>query len=998
MATELTSRFSAASPVSCVQGRYGELIVVQGNGITPARWSGSGAATDAGMVAPTAAPTIATLGSTQYYVARVDVTKPGDCYYAAPAVTFSTPSAQPAENLPAKALAYLGQASVTEVRMSAGGKHYSEQPSATLSSTYGSGESLLAVLDGAPTTYPADSDPYTGITEWKIVQAPDYLDESGTDDYETWYRVRNGSRDLTAAAGSNSASSGGSIAPYGGTINCNSTGYPNTLPYTAAVSAGTPTHAATLRVTFSGARFGCSASIVGGGSTNIWYGARTLVSVKTLKYGAGYASDAVVTVRIPSGSGNADRDIIIEGYPTGSSRNTAAPRYSVKEVKFANDPASLTTPPAQLKGSNYLVAPAIQITSTSGFGAYATCTVAGGKLDTLTLINGGGGYKTPPTVTAVSGGAEVFPVVRPHLRGVYQCYYRFIDATAESSGGPIPSNLSPVTEFDAGEGKGGITWTFAKPTGRATKAELWRSTADQATTLYRVATVPAGTSPGTELTFADYLTDEELRDADRAEYAAMPIVLPNGEVNANRFTPPPASKSAVVCFQDRYWYGVDTSGTEPNTIYYSEIDEPESVPVINELIVQQNSRGADAVTAMVPFGPTMLVMQQRHCFSLTFAKQPAIDAQVFPLAYRGCLSQRCWDIHDGVCYVLDQYGVYSVTPQGDVQPLSQPIDNIFRTEIAFDKAKWCFVAVDATQKVARAFVAFKADNSDGYPTRALCYSLDSKAWWVERYPQRISCATQTTLTNGDYRCVYGGESGVMLLGEGCVDIGRGAIRTVTVTNAGSGYITPPTVTATGGVGAEFLAVLNGSGGVSAVWILNAGRGYTAGGSLSFTAPPSGTTAAATFAVYSSAENTSMAPIYRYKGGAIEIPNDSQEKSAGSAMSRDISLLYQPQLSSCPVVLLLYYNDSASPRRNVAYRNRGVGFVASTVDSGLRFDMGTLSSTPGGDTGVAKALFSGRSLDDFQASDRHVAVSLMGAQVTSRPVVFYRLDVYGAGGK
>jgi hypothetical protein len=1017
------ARFSKDYPVACAQGRYGELIVVQGNGVRPARWTGAigATATDAGIDPPdppdaetgdrgNPSLSITQVTPPRYYVARVDVTRPGAVYHKPPAVTLNTSTTPPTGHKAAVVSTYLAGASVSEARVVSGGKYYPETPTVSLSSTplaYGDGALLRAVLDGAPTEWPADSNPFTGITEWKITQAPDYLDPGGYDDGLTWYKCGNGSVVWTANEGSTTYN-------YGSWYSPSLVSYSSGLIVTITRSGTTPTSPATFRVTFGGAVSTyvppAAGSAPGTPGFVLAVGARQFVAVTPVTYGAGYDATSVVTVTIAAGSGDSSRRIKLEGYPTGNAQNTAAARYSIQSIEFFKKDTggrldynadgtknAAFVPPGEIqKGSNYVVAPYLKVSSNSGFGAYATCTVAQGKLNAVTLENGGGGYKTPPTVTAVSGGAEAAVVARPHMRGKYQCYYRYIDDTPEDRGGPIPSSLSLVVEADAGEGCQCLTWSFIGPDGqRQKKIELWRSTSNEATTLYRVTETDS-------TSFSDDLTDEELRDPDRLHYAAMPIVLPNGELNANRFTPPPSDKAVVVSFQDRFWYGVDTSGKEPNTVYYSEANEPESVPDINELIIQQNSRGADRITALVPFGSTMLVMQQRHCFSLTYAQQPVIDAQVFPVGYRGCLNQRCWDIHDGICYVLDQAGVYAVTAEGSIDDLSAPIANLFRNDIDTAHVTWCFVSVDCKQKVVRAFVAFTSDASDGFPTRALCYGIESKTWWMERYPQRISCSTQAQLASGDYRSLYGAEKDVYLLSDGYIDDAVGAVTKVTVTNAGAGYVRPPKAKITGaGCGVELETVLTGDGRVAAVLVLSGGRNYQATGTVTIDAPPSGTgavAATATFAATTTSSVTAHCPTYRFKTGSYEIPTDAQDKSGGTAKPRDVSLLYRPQLSKCLVGLRLYYNGSPYARPAVARRDRGVGFVSSAVDGAHRLDMGYSSGKGRPDSGVAKAMLAGRSMDDIQESDRHVAIELLGARVAEDPVVFHRLDVYGAGGK
>ena len=975
----ITSRFSPEHPVSCVQGRTGELIVVQGHGVRPARSASGGAATDAGMDTPDTQPSISITTPARYYVARADVHKAGSCYYGPPAVTFSSAlGVDKSLGRAAKAQSFLGQSAVTEVRVDDGGKYYLDQPSVELSDTHGKNATFTVVLDGSPSGG-GGGDPATGITEWQIVQAPNYLDAAGVDDQKTWYYgagsavvpVASGTADFGYLFG---VPAGGT---WGGNINCSNAGAAAAKKgFSYSVTGGSGS-GATVQLTFGQAAFVCSQS----GSGLNWTllrGAREILTASPVNYGSGYKDTDTVTLRIPSGSGDTSRDIILRGITSGSPQNTTAPRFGVGKITIKSG------------GAGFLVAPQLKITSASGFGAYATCKVKNGAISEVTLENGGGGYKTPPVVEVLAGGAEVFAVSRPHLRGKYQCYHRYVDSTPEDRGGPLPSSLSPVTEVDAGEGAQSMSWTVPLPSGRPAAIELWRTTSNQATTLYRVASVRASATA-----FLDDLTDDELRDPDRVGYAAMPIVLPNGSLNANRFGVPPSDKAAVVRFQDRYWYAVDTSGKQPNTLLYSEVDEPESVPDINEIILQQNSRDSDAITALMPFGPTMLVMQSRTCYSLTFAKQPVLDAQIAPVAYRGAMNQRCWDMIDGVAYVLDQYGVYSISSGGQLSALSQPVDDLFTLKVDKAKSKWCFVSSDPTTRVVRAFVAFKGDGSGGHPTRALCYHVDSKTWWQEQYPQRISAACSAKLSNGDYRVVHAGTGGLYLLGEGSSDLARGAaIRTV-LTNAGSGYTRPPTVTASGGSGAEFRAAIDVNGHLTAIWVTALGYGYVSG--TLYIAPPNvagGTQATATFSATSLVADTPVFTTYRFKTGAMEYVTDTQEPKAASTTARNISVQYKPQPAACSVAMRLFYNNSPHPRPNAVSRDRGVGFVSNTVDSGGRLDMAANTTKYGDDTGVARALLSGRSMDDIASSDRAVAVELAGARTTDEPVVIYTLDVAG----
>lgn len=813
--TTIASGFSGSRPFSCAQGRYGELIIVQGHGVQPRRWTGktvgSPLSTFAGIKAPLGAPTIGVLPTVRHYVARIDVTKPGACYNAPPAVTIAAPASPPEGFRGAKASSYLNQGSVGEIIVSDGGKHYPAPPPVTLGATHGTGAVLTASLDGTP---PAS----TGLHHWEIVEGPPFMDETELD---AMYRsVFDAWRPVTINVQGSSGSATDSYAIVG--WDCPGTPIPmtfsNNLAYTIT-GAGTGT-GCQIRIGFYGFKYWTASTT----PCVVWHTLCWGVSGITLiNAGSGYSENSVVRVVINSYS--TGKRLVLEGCTPGNARNTTTPRFRVASIAVTN------------QGSGYNVAPEVKITSTSGFGAYAESTVTGGKITGVALESGGGGYRTVPTVTAVSGGAEAFAVARPHLRGKYQCYYRYVDHTPESQGGPVPSNLSPVSEVDTGSGTEGILWTVAEPApndngGRVLSVELWRTTGNQATTLYRVAKQGSGE---VQEQFVDDLTDEELRDPNRAGYAAMPIVMPNGELNAMRFSRPPNNKAVVVRFQDRMWYAVDTPGfdddglatvpSQPNSIYFSEVDEPESVPDVNEFVLQQNARDGDAITALIPHGSALIIMQNRRCYSLSYARKPLLDANVTPIAYRGCMGQRCWDTNDGILYVMDRSGVYALSSSGQIEDLSAPVADLFRSRIDTSSTTWNFLVIDPTTRILRAFVALAGETSLGFPTCALCYSLDSKSWWVERYPGQISAGTQMDVTPGTYRVAVAAKPYNCVIDEGPYDIAQNTILSVSVGNRGSGYRTPPAVTVTGGSGAILQAVLDGSGGIGGIWILNGGYGY-----------------------------------------------------------------------------------------------------------------------------------------------------------------------------
>ena len=675
-------------------------------------------------------------------------------------------------------------------------------------------------------------------------------------------------------------------------------------------------------------------------------------------------------------------------------------------VTTADPDDNLNTPPwhyiqsvtVRNGGSGYAEPPLILLTDSNGWTGYGKldATVENGSVVSVNVPNPQVQKLRAPAPIGLKIGngagqpntsASLLAIMRATFRGKYQCYYRWADSSVpKEEGGPLYSNLSPVKEIDTGHAAGTIRWSIPTTPPAGATVELWRSSSNQATTLYKVTELPTGVS-----TFVDQLNDHELTDSSREGFLAMPILLPNGELNANRFGVPPADYAVSVMFQDRLWMAVDTTGTKPNYLRFSEMDEPESMPDVNEIIVQQNLRSGDYITALIPYAGALVVCQSRHSHRLTYVSQPLVDVGVFMLAYRGCLNQRCWDIYDGTAYIMDEQGVYSLDPQGKVEGLTIGLDDLFQTRIDWSKRQWFIVRADRQLNVLRCSVAFHGD-SGKYPTRQLVYALDFKAWWEERHPQTLVGATDCRTSTGSMVLIYGSATGnCYRLGEGSQDLSVGAIAEVVITIPGRGYRTPPSIRADGGSGAEFSCGLNSDGQITGIQIRHCGTGYR-DGNLIISAPEGGgEQAAATFTVRSD----SMPVHYTFRTGNMEFITDEQDKRGGETQNRQVSVVYKPTKAKAILNLEAYYNGASYPRSNVVSRNRGVGFTHSDTAPAATLDMQATPQQNAEAHGVARALFSGRTLEDMAGSDRHIAIGLSGKQdQDSGRLVIYSVDVHG----
>jgi hypothetical protein len=593
------------------------------------------------------------------------------------------------------------------------------------------------------------------------------------------------------------------------------------------------------------------------------------------------------------------------------------------------------------------------------------------------------------------------------------------------------SDFSPIQDVDASASGSGraATLQWALPgvsaPSRADHVEFFRTSSDQSLVFYRLEIY--GTAEGGVITapsLSDGLSDEELFDIDRPAYAALPVVLPNGNVNAFRFGVPRSDMAVAVAWQDRLWYGVSTSGEDVNTVFFSEFDEFESCPDVNELPIQANLRTTDFLTAIIPFGSVLMAMQNSHAYTISYNTDPAIDAAVTLAAHRGALSQQCWDFYDEILYIADERGVYSMDRSGNVQSLSEAIRDFFDEEgLDFAQRKNFYLKVDHATGILRLF-AVKKGSGATYPHFSLCYHIRNETWWTESWPTSLTAAAEYRSSGKPDRPVYGAIDGNIFFMDGLIDIANGDIVSVSVTNGGSGYADPPAVTAAGAGGAEFQAVVR-DGQVTDILILYGGWGYgtltpnpndpsdavfNPNVTLTIAPPPSGTQATATAqarapGVGLDANGDPIPPRvtvpWRVRTGPMELIHDGNARGGDAEIPRSITVTYRPTPRTNTLNLREYYNNSPSPRANVMRRDRGTGFVHDTTGARTTLDMSATRTSLGLATGLATAQFAGRSLADLSSADRHLAVELScdsqpdngAASIATEPLI-YSLEVSG----
>jgi len=403
-------------------------------------------------------------------------------------------------------------------------------------------------------------------------------------------------------------------------------------------------------------------------------------------------------------------------------------------------------------GTGYMAPPAIGFRPIDG-GAAALAAVSNGSIVSATVLSGGQ-YDEPPAAVVEPTVAKAIATVTQPMLGRYKCCIRYLDDTAESRNGPIPSSISDFVTVDVETQSSVLSWVWsnAEAESRVHQIELWRTTADQELVLYRVA-ILSKTDGVLPTTYTDTLSDDDLLDPERQFFGIMPVVMANGQLNARRFVPPRTTCSVACVFQDRAWYTADTTGDKPNSIWHSEVDEPESAPELYEIILQENHGDSDYIVGLLPFGSQLMVFQSRHVYSIQYISQPLIDASVQLVAYRGLLNPRCVSAYDGVAFAADATGMYAFDGRS-LDAISVPVDNYWRDSlIDFSKSEKFFVHVNPSERVVRFYYCQPGDGD--YPTRALCYGIATKAWWEEQYDSARSAAVDVR-SGGGIRTLHTG--------------------------------------------------------------------------------------------------------------------------------------------------------------------------------------------------------------------------------------------------
>lgn len=424
-------------------------------------------------------------------------------------------------------------------------------------------------------------------------------------------------------------------------------------------------------------------------------------------------------------------------------------------------------------------------------------------------------------------------------------------------------------------------------------------------------------------------------------------------------------------------YVIRNGPLDQRLLYWSEADEPESVPIAqNVRPLQENVQDHDFETGLVAHDVYLFPLHERHIYAVQFATQPALDASVSLVAERGCVNNRCWIVAAGTLYLLDQLGVYRLIPgpSPSIAPISDPIQNYWRDgTLDFTTSQYWHGEYEPNEKVLRWYVKFTGD-SGTRPTRALCYNPLADAWWTEAYIWEIGGACRT-MVSGLLRQVVGGQlDTVYLISQGFADGVTTAIRG-TATGATGTTLTDST--------ANFAATVIGA---PVVIISGTGKGQ-------IRAITARTTTQLTVATWTTTpDSTSVylvgGILYNAKTGAMPFKRKigTQERTAG--------VVHQPTTNANSFDVRFYLNHNTACETYIAPHDRGDGVVLNANgDATIDMKLSQYAARSGQNSTGYNWLAFNDGMDEQRPSDRFVAIELRGAQGLDR-IQFYSVEIVG----
>ena len=431
-------------------------------------------------------------------------------------------------------------------------------------------------------------------------------------------------------------------------------------------------------------------------------------------------------------------------------------------------------------------------------------------------------------------------------------------------------------------------------------------------------------------------------------------------------------------------YAILPDAISRRAVDISERDLPESVPLRNRVIIQENIRDSDDIDWGFAWGGNCYVGGLHTIYRLTFRHQPFLDAQPRLVARRGMFNHRCWEQHEGVVFLMDDEGPWAFANE-QVIPIDKQIhDKWYDGTIDFTKSKWFSVDSDPLHEVIYFRVFFTGD-SGTRPKRFFEYDIRNKRWNDGKLPWEIGGGARVHIS-GQQRLIIGADNDeIYMVNEGTKD-GTTASGDVRVTVKTVESTTQFTVEKADGTAATLPTDIVDS----PVWII---RGTGAGQEGRIASRDDGDT----FTIDSAFSTAPVAGSVMLIGGIQGIFKTGLFRlieKTDQDVRRDISAAFEPTTSDAEFFLELYTDHQTSPVTFHSDRNQQRGVTIARNATEAIADMKRTQRTGGDDPGMKTVPHSGR-LDSSRLNpSRWIGFNLTVYQADDQ-ITFYGFEIGGA---
>lgn len=189
-----------------------------------------------------------------------------------------------------------------------------------------------------------------------------------------------------------------------------------------------------------------------------------------------------------------------------------------------------------------------------------------------------------------------------------------------------------------------------------------------------------------------------------------------------------------------------TNDENPNRVYFSKIQQPEAVPLLN--YVEAGSRGNE-ILRIIPLRDSVFILKEDGVFRIIGEDPSSLRISLFDNTVALLSLESAVEINNQIYCYTDQ-GIAAISDNG-VQVLSRPIeDQIQQREII---SNFFTTSFGVSYEVDRKYIFYcKALETDAYPTEAYVYNFFTNAW--TKYLNDRSCGITF-----DNRLYMGGTDG-----------------------------------------------------------------------------------------------------------------------------------------------------------------------------------------------------------------------------------------------